>query len=138
VSMRPCEEGSPSMRSSSRKMPVDGCSSTQPSTCKVGAARKLSFAIAFGVFLPTLAAWSADLKQLPEGPDRELVSKVCQTCHELQLVLDAAGISREEWDMSLDEMTTNGMNLSPGERSKILGYLSTYLGPAPPNAATPQ
>jgi hypothetical protein len=119
-------------------MRVDECSSARRSECKVGAGRKLSWAIAFGVFLPTLAAWSADLKQLPEGPDRELVSKVCQTCHELQLVLDAAGISREEWDVSLDEMTTNGMNVSPSERSKILGYLSTYLGPAPPNAATAQ
>ena len=68
---------------------------------------------------------------LPEGPNRDLVSKVCQGCHDLQMVLDAAGISRGEWDMSLEEMTANGMNISAEDRAKILAYLSTYLGPMP-------
>jgi hypothetical protein len=35
-----------------------------------------------------------------------------------------------------DEMTANGMNISADERAKILAYLSTYLGPAPPKATT--
>jgi hypothetical protein len=82
-----------------------------------------------------LAAAAADT-ELPQGPDRDLVSKVCQSCHDLQMVFDAAGISREERDMSLDEMTANGMIISADERAKILAYLSTYLGPAPPKATT--
>jgi hypothetical protein len=40
---------------------------------------------------------------LPEGPNRDLVSKVCQGCYDLQMVFDAAGISRGEWDMSLED-----------------------------------
>jgi hypothetical protein len=52
------------------------------------------------------------------------------------MVFAAAGISRQEWDMSLDEMTANGMNVSAEDRAKILGYLSTYLGPSPPKAST--
>jgi hypothetical protein len=83
-----------------------------------------------------LAASAAEITELPEGPDRDLVSKVCQSCHDLQMVFDAAGISREEWDMSLDEMTANGMNISTDERAKILSYLSTYLGPSGPKATT--
>lgn len=83
-----------------------------------------------------LSAAAADITELPQGPDRDLVSKVCRSCHDLQMVFDAAGISREEWDMSLDEMTANGMNISADERAKILAYLSTYLGPAPPKATT--
>jgi hypothetical protein len=47
------------------------------------------------------------------------------------MVFDAAGISRGEWDMSLEEMTANGMNISAEDRAKILAYLSTYLGPMP-------
>jgi cytochrome c5 len=83
-----------------------------------------------------LASAAAEITELPQGPDRDLVSKVCQSCHDLQMVFDAAGISRGEWDMSLDEMTANGMNISADDRAKILAYLSTYLGPAPPKAAS--
>jgi cytochrome c5 len=87
-----------------------------------------------GVLVAFAAA--AGLTELPDGPNRELVSKVCQSCHDLQMVLDAAGSSRADWNMSLDEMTANGMNVSAGERAKIIDYLSTYLGPSrPPDAS---
>lgn len=88
-----------------------------------------------GGTLLAFPAHSASLSELPNGPDRELVSKVCQSCHDLQLVFDAAGNSREEWNMALDEMTANGMNISADERAKIIDYLSTYLGPSPAPAA---
>jgi hypothetical protein len=81
-----------------------------------------------------LSLAGAAATELPPGPDRDLVAKVCQSCHDLQMVFDAAGISRQEWDMSLDEMTANGMNISADDRAKILAYLSTYLGPSPPKA----
>jgi cytochrome c5 len=44
-----------------------------------------------------LAAAAGEITELPQGPDRDIVSKVCQSCHDLQMVFDAAGISREEW-----------------------------------------
>jgi hypothetical protein len=50
------------------------------------------------------------------------------------MVFDAAGTSREEWQMSLDEMTANGMNISADVPVRILAYLSIYLGP--PKATT--
>jgi hypothetical protein len=75
---------------------------------------------------------AAELTELPAGPDRELVSKTCQSCHDLQMVFEAAGIGREVWDAALDQMAANGMAVSPADRAKILNYLSTYLGPSPP------
>ena len=90
-----------------------------------------------GGLLFTLPASAANNHELPAGPNRDLVSKVCQACHDLEMVFDAAGISREDWDMSLEEMTANGMNISADDRAKILAYLSTYLGPSPPKAAPP-
>jgi hypothetical protein len=87
---------------------------------------------AIGTILLALDVGAAELTELPQGPDRDLVSKVCQSCRDLQMVFDAAGISRDEWNMSLDEMTANGMNISADDRDKILTYLSTYLGPDPP------
>jgi hypothetical protein len=91
---------------------------------------------AIGGTLFALVAVAAEITELPEGPNRDLVSKVCKSCHDLQMVFDAAGTSRADWDMSLDEMTANGMSTSADERTKILEYLSTYLGPSPPKATT--
>ena len=89
---------------------------------------------AIGGTLFALVAGAADITELPEGPNRDLVSKVCTACHDLQLVFDGAGFSRDDWNMTLDEMIANGMSISADDREKILGYLSTYLGPSPPKA----
>jgi hypothetical protein len=91
-----------------------------------------SMASLTGGVLLGFGALAAGLTELPKGPNRELVSKVCQSCHDLQMVFDAAGIGRDEWSGSLDEMTANGMSISVDDRAKILDYLSTYLGPSPP------
>jgi hypothetical protein len=83
------------------------------------------------VALLVRAAPAAELTELPAGPGRELVLSTCQSCHDLQMVFEAAGISREVWDAALDEMTGNGMVVSAADRAKILDYLATYLGPSP-------
>jgi hypothetical protein len=72
-------------------------------------------------------AWAAEL---PEGPNRALVASRCTECHDLQMVFDAAGISREDWGGALEEMTSYGMKVTPDERAQILDYLATYLGPS--------
>lgn len=38
-----------------------------------------------------LAAAAAEITELPKGPDRDLVSRVCQSCHDLHMAFDAAG-----------------------------------------------
>lgn len=93
--------------------------------------------IAAAVFVVLLAqgAGAAEMAELPAGPDRDLVSKTCTSCHDLQMVFDAAGISREIWDATLDQMADNGLTISAADRAKILNYLATYLGPSPPPTA---
>ena len=90
------------------------------------------------VVVTVVVAGAAEITELPQGPNRDLVLDVCRSCHDLQMVFDAAGSNRDDWDRALDEMTDNGMNISAGDRAKILAYLSTYLGPAPPKAAPAQ
>jgi mono/diheme cytochrome c family protein len=82
---------------------------------------------------------AAQLKELPPGPNRELVSQQCQACHDLDNVLGGAGATREAWDGAIDQMVGYGMNVSPEQRAMILEYLATYLGPgsSPPAAARP-
>ena len=89
----------------------------------------------FGVIgaVVVFGAAAAQLTDLPAGPNREVVARKCQGCHDLSVVVEATGLSRQDWDATVEEMvTSNGMSVSPDERAKILDYLSTYLGPSPP------
>ena len=65
---------------------------------------------------------------LPEGPNRELVSRMCSTCHDLGMVTGAAR-SREGWDGTIEDMISYGMNITPAERRLVVEYLATYLPP---------
>jgi mono/diheme cytochrome c family protein len=73
--------------------------------------------------------------ELPQGPGRDLVYGQCRTCHDLQSLVDSAGIPRDSWDAVLSDMRQYGLRLTPDQRHKILEYLAVYLGPNPPPAA---
>jgi mono/diheme cytochrome c family protein len=69
---------------------------------------------------------------LPQGTGRELIYGNCQTCHDLQSLVDSAGIPRRAWNAVLDDMTNFGLRVTDEQRAAILDYLGTYLGPNPP------
>ena len=81
-----------------------------------------------GVTVAMLGAASAQRADLPAGPDRDVVSRACQACHDLSMVVAATGLSREGWNATIDEMVGYGMRVTPEDRAKILDYLSDYLG----------
>ena len=83
---------------------------------------------------PGLAA-AAGRFDLPAGPGRDLVYGHCQTCHDLQSVVDSAGIRKGAGDAVLDNMKNFGLRVTPDQRSRILDYLGTYMGPNPPPAS---
>lgn len=85
-----------------------------------------------GVALWASAAPAAERFNLPQGPGRDLIYGHCQTCHDLQSVVDSAGIRRGAWDAVLDNMHGFGLRVSDDQRALILEYLGTYLGPNPP------
>jgi hypothetical protein len=88
-----------------------------------------------GVTGVMLGAAAAQGLELPAGPNREVVSRECQTCHDLSMVIASTGMTRDGWDGIINEMISYGMRVTPEERAKILDYLSAYLGsptgPAP-------
>jgi hypothetical protein len=88
---------------------------------------KLSFGV-LGATVLMLGAAVAQGIELPPGPDREVVSRECQACHDLAMVVSMTGLTREGWNGILDEMTSYGLHVTPQERAKILDYLSNYLG----------
>lgn len=71
---------------------------------------------------------------LPEGPGVNLVYASCRTCHSLSYVKEAKGLLPAQWDSLIASMQDYGLEVSPGDKEKILAYLKTYLGPNPPPA----
>src|SRR5271169_122088 len=97
--------------------------------------RRLLFS-AIGLAVVMVGAAAAQRADLPAGPNLEVVSRKCQGCHDLSVVVEATGLSREDWNATIEEMiTSNGMSVTPEERAKILDYLSSYLGPSAPDPA---
>ncbi len=88
-----------------------------------------------GVVAWATAASAAQQFNLPEGPGRDLVYGNCRTCHDLQSVVDSAGLRRGAWNALLDNMAGYGLRITADQRAQILDYLATYLGPNPPPAA---
>jgi hypothetical protein len=85
---------------------------------------------ALGATVLMLGAAAAQGIELPAGPNREVVSRECQACHDLSMVVAATGLTRDGWIGVIDEMTSYGLNVTPDQRTIILEYLSTYLGSA--------
>jgi hypothetical protein len=67
--------------------------------------------------------------RMPEGPNREFVAKVCSECHALSNLYSTVGRNREGWTRVLEDMTRYGLKVTPEERTRILDYLSTAMGP---------
>lgn len=87
--------------------------------------RALLLLTILGAVLATAGQAVAQVSDLPAGPNREMVSHECQACHDLGMVLAAAGLDRAGWSG-----TSYGLRVTPEEQAKILDYLATYLGPA--------
>jgi hypothetical protein len=86
----------------------------------------------FGVVGATLLALGGraiSQVELPAGPNRDVVYRKCASCHDLQNLVDTKGLSRENWNGTIDEMVTYGMMITPDEREQVLSYLATYLPP---------
>lgn len=97
-------------------------------------AAKLSLLGSTLLFVAGATAASGAGIQIPEGPGANLVYAKCQTCHDLQYVVDAKGLLPAQWTSVLASMQDYGLEVSDQEKSEILQYLTTYLGPNPPPA----
>ena len=82
-----------------------------------------------GAAFVTLDGAAAQLKELPEGPNREMVAHECTACHDIGMVLSQSGLERAGWSATIDEMMGYGLRVTPEEQAKILDYLSNFLGP---------
>lgn len=61
--------------------------------------------------------------QLPDGPGREEVEKLCKNCHELARSVSKRQ-DRDAWQTTFNKMVAFGMKHSDQEMSLVLDYLS--------------
>jgi len=88
---------------------------------------RLPFGIIIIVTLSALSTPATAEVVLPNGPNRDLVARICSACHDLGMVVGTGGRSRTGWNGTIDDMVQNGLSISPEERATVLDYLSTYL-----------
>ncbi len=82
-------------------------------------------------FLPCCA-----FGQLPDGPNRETVQRICSACHPAQIVL-GRGMTREQWGAIVSNMISRGAKGSDEEFAEVVDYLTKNLPPAKKEAGTP-
>jgi len=84
-----------------------------------------------------LSAW-AQAPQLPDAPGRDVVQRVCSTCHPAQIVL-GRGMSREQWGGIVSNMIGRGAKGSDEDFATVVDYLAKNLPPSGPatNASNP-
>ncbi len=97
--------------------------------------RRFAAAVAIALAFAPAALLASDRIELPAGPDRDLVYAKCRTCHDLQYLVESAGVTGDDWSAMIDSMAQYGLRIPGAERDKIVKYLVTYLGPNAPKAA---
>jgi competence protein ComEA len=69
-------------------------------------------------------ALADDYKELPDGPGRDVMVRVCSQCHSPEIAahqtLDAQG-----WKDLVNQMANNGANATDAEFDTIAKYLTT-------------
>jgi len=84
-------------------------------------AQRLSLAAAL-VFSTSAAAFA----QLPDGPGKETVVKVCGVCHDA-VTAAAVRLTRDGWQSTINDMVTRGAKGTDEELNQVLDYLATHF-----------
>ncbi len=86
-------------------------------------------------FIPCCTFGQSPGPQLPEAPNREIVQRICSSCHPAQIVL-GRGMTREQWGSIVSNMISRGAKGSDEDFAAVVDYLAQNLPPAKKEAAT--
>jgi len=87
-----------------------------------------AISLAVGIVTAALDGRIAAAAELPPGPNRDFVVRTCSACHGIENLVGHA-LTREGWETVVEGMIGYGLEVTPGERHRILEYLATALGP---------
>ena len=86
-----------------------------------------SFVLTAVVALFAGSAWA----QLPEGPGKAELERLCKNCHEPEQATSER-MNRDDWTKTLEKMIEAGATGTDEEFNLILEYLVKNFGPEPP------
>lgn len=86
-------------------------------------------------FLGTCAAMAAPPppKQLPDGPGKDVVERVCSACHGPEIVMGKR-LTKDGWTQVVEDMIQRGAQGSDDDFAQIVDYLAANFGPSSPTA----
>ena len=102
-----------------------------PGNSRISAFLKLTPLLLFSV----CAAQTAPEGQLPDGPGKAVTVRMCASCHELKVVTGKR-MSRERWELSVDQMVSRGATGTDEEVEQVVEYLAANFGIAKVNVNT--
>ncbi|MEO8372987.1 MAG: helix-hairpin-helix domain-containing protein [Candidatus Solibacter sp.] len=68
---------------------------------------------------------TAGLAQLADGPGKDVTSKICSQCHEIERAV-ALRQDRDGWQTTINKMSVLGMQAKPEEIRQAIEYLATH------------
>jgi competence protein ComEA len=83
---------------------------------------------------PAVAAGQEKQGLLPDAPGKEVVQKICATCHEAESVIGSRR-TKAGWQQIVDDMTARGAEGSDEEMAVVVEYLATNFGKVNVNTA---
>src|ERR1700749_1314522 len=83
--------------------------------------------VSFG-FTSQFVLGQAPVSQLPDGPNRDTVQRICSSCHSVQMFL-GRGMTREQWSGVVSNMIGRGAKISDEEFDQIVEYLGKTFPP---------
>lgn len=92
-------------------------------------------ALVFCVLGRTAMSGQEEQRPLPEAPGKELVQKICGTCHEAEAVIGSRR-TKIGWQQTVEDMIARGADGSEEQMAAVITYLTTYFGKVNVNTAT--
>jgi competence ComEA-like helix-hairpin-helix protein len=86
--------------------------------------------LALGLLLLSVCVSARGSDDLPDGQGKAVVERVCQSCHELDVIAGDRN-DRQGWTATVEAMKTRGASATDQEVNAIIDYLSSYLGRDP-------
>jgi competence protein ComEA len=71
---------------------------------------------------------------LPEGPGRDAVKKICSNCHEIEAVISSRH-TKIGWQQITDDMISRGAEGTDKEMASVVAYLTAQFGKVNVNTA---
>ena len=72
-------------------------------------------------------AFEAARQDLPDGPGKAELSKICSGCHDLMFTVSTRE-TEEGWTSIVNDMRSKGADGTDAEFAKIIAYLTEHMG----------